>query len=111
MKIKGAVPIPYIIAIILGIIVVSAVGYWFIYLGHGFWGEVTVQSCNSKKQMYCNIWAAAGYPSGEDAIRDNSCVDDEGNVATWGTAEDWACYAPGCAEIGVNVPTVEECTS
>ena len=68
MRRKGAVPIPYIIALLLGIAVVSILGYWFFVLG-GQWGvEVTLQRCNTMAMTYCTTWrtAAYGYDKTED---------------------------------------------
>ena len=68
MRKKGAVPIPYIIALLLGIAVVSILGYWFFVLG-GQWGmEVTLQRCNTRAMTYCTTWrtAAYGYDKNEE---------------------------------------------
>ncbi len=65
---KGAVPIPYIIALLLGIAVVSILGYWFFVLG-GQWGmEVTMQRCTSTAMTHCTTWrtAAYGYDNNEE---------------------------------------------
>jgi hypothetical protein len=64
---KGAVPIPYIIAMLLGIAVVAILGYWFFVLGGQWGGEVTLQRCRSKAVSYCTMWQGNGYAtSGTD---------------------------------------------
>ncbi|MDI6798880.1 MAG: hypothetical protein QMD12_02705 [Candidatus Aenigmarchaeota archaeon] len=88
---KGAVPIPYIIGLILGIIIVGLLGYWFFVLGGRLPGVITEQECNKRKTEYCTKWSV------------------------WGYAEDrkpgggWNDYAPGCKEIGIDVPDKTEC--
>ncbi len=63
---KGAVPVPYIIALLLGIAVVAILGYWFFVLGGQLGGEVSQQSCTSKASIYCTTWQANGYATTED---------------------------------------------
>ena len=58
---KGAVPIPYIIALLLGIAVVAIIGYWFFVLGGQWGGETNLQTCNTRAYTYCASWAATGY--------------------------------------------------
>jgi hypothetical protein len=61
MRQKGAVPIPYIIALLLGIAVVAIIGYWFFILGGEWGGETTLQGCRRKATTYCVAWQTAGY--------------------------------------------------
>lgn len=61
MKDKGAVPIPYIIALLLGVAVVAILGYWFFVLGGQLGGDITLQKCRSNAQIYCNSWKLLGY--------------------------------------------------
>ena len=67
---KGAVPIPYIIALLLGIAVVAILGYWFFVLGGQWGGEVTLQRCRSKAVTYCTSWQATGYAATTDGDPD-----------------------------------------
>jgi len=61
MKSKGAVPIAYIIALLLGIAVLAVIGYWF-FIGAGqLGGEITITQCRAKAQNYCNSWKAMSY--------------------------------------------------
>lgn len=85
---KGAIPVPYIIALILGIVVVGILGYGFFVLGWKIPGIATTWSCNADKFRYCNEWAQTNY------------------VASPG---DWDSYAPGCSDIGVGAPTPSDC--
>ena len=63
---KGAVPIPYIIALLLGIAVVAILGYWFFVLS-GLWGgEATLQTCRANAHTYCAGWQALGYTEDDD---------------------------------------------
>lgn len=61
MKKKGAVPVPYIIALLLGIAVVAILGYWFFVLGGEWGGEVTIQRCRTRAHTLCSSWMTAGW--------------------------------------------------
>jgi len=63
---KGAVPIPYIIALLLGIAVVAILGYWFFVLGGQWGGEVTLQRCKTMAHTYCSSWKAVAYRADGD---------------------------------------------
>lgn len=67
---KGSVPIPYIIALLLGIAVVAILGYWFFVLGGQWGGEVTMQRCRSKAVTYCTTWQSNGYATTTDGDPD-----------------------------------------
>lgn len=63
---KGAVPIPYIIALLLGIAIIAIIGYWFFVLS-GQWGlETNLAQCKTKATTYCAIWSQTGYASDND---------------------------------------------
>jgi len=67
---KGDVPIPYIIALILGIAIVAVIGYWFFVLS-GLWGvQVSLENCQTRAHTYCSGWQLSGY-----GIRDVMCAD------------------------------------
>jgi hypothetical protein len=57
---KGALPVPYIVAIIIAIIVIVAIVYWFIYLRGQSWIETQEQICRGKELSYCTEWATCG---------------------------------------------------
>ena len=63
---KGAVPIPYIIALLLGIAVVAILGYWFFVLGGTIGGEITLERCRTRAHTYCATWQATGYATYEN---------------------------------------------
>jgi hypothetical protein len=63
---KGAVPVPYIIALLLGIAVVAVLGYWFFILGGQVGGEITLSKCEAYANNYCNSWKLVGYGQTED---------------------------------------------
>jgi hypothetical protein len=49
---KGAVPVPYIIALLLGIAVIAILGYWFFVLSGQWGGEVNLETCRGKAHTY-----------------------------------------------------------
>lgn len=63
---KGELPVPHIIAIVLGIVVLALLGYWFFSQGGIFGGATTEATCRSKLLQYCIAWSACNY---EDACR------------------------------------------
>jgi len=56
---KGVV-VPYIIAIMLGIIVLALLGYWFFFAGGRLSGEIQ-PGCERLKERYCQEWKASEY--------------------------------------------------
>lgn len=58
---KGSVPVPYIIALLLGIAVIAILAYWFFFSGGKFGGAVSEAACRAKLLKYCTEWKAAGY--------------------------------------------------
>lgn len=60
MRKKGAVPIPYIIALVLGVIVIALLAYWLFMSGGEFGTMITESSCQAKKMSYCNRWKFEG---------------------------------------------------
>ena len=60
-KKKGAVPVPYIIALLLGIAVVAILGYWFFVLGGARAEEMNLQKCTTRAHTYCSRWRTAGW--------------------------------------------------
>ena len=74
---KGAVPIPYLIAIILGVVVIALLGYWFFVTGGSLSASITKGECDNKLMIYCIEWSSNNYVE----------VPDFG---------DWSTYASGC---------------
>lgn len=50
---KAAMPVPYIIALIIGVIVVAVLGYWFISSGGKGSNIGTEAECTARKAEYC----------------------------------------------------------
>lgn len=60
MRKMGAVPIPYIIALVLAIAVIALISYWFFVLGGDFGGIIVEKGCEAKKMAYCSEWKTTG---------------------------------------------------
>ena len=56
----GAVPVPYIIALVLAIIVIGLIAYWLFFSGGEFGGIITEKGCEAKKLAYCSEWKTTG---------------------------------------------------
>lgn len=63
MRKMGAVPIPYIIALVLGIAVIALIAYWLFFSGGEFGGIITEKACEAKKMAYCNELKSTGTQS------------------------------------------------
>lgn len=57
---KG-VAIPYIIALILGIVVVGILAYWYFGLAGKGGGTVATIECDAQKLSYCQEWQSLGF--------------------------------------------------
>lgn len=68
---KGALPVPYIVAMIIAIIVIAVLVYWFFILSGQGGDEAIKATCRSKQLLYCSQWAVCGYNSncGGDSCR------------------------------------------
>lgn len=62
---KGALPVPYIVALILAIIVVALLGYWFYTVYIRGESEQSEGICRAKELAFCTQWSAAGYDTGQ----------------------------------------------
>jgi len=89
---KGEVPIPYIIALVLAIVVIGLVVYWLYFSSTDFQNTINEYSCRSKMSAYCNQWklstiVPATYFGGKSSSKDDCPVPRgmAGNV-----------YAPEC---------------
>jgi hypothetical protein len=95
-----AVAIPYIIALILGIVVVGVIGYWLFVVGGTGPGQASVTQCNAKKTTWCADWAREGFRDEDfDGFRDKP------------PAPEWDSFARGCTALGVEEPEELECRS
>ena len=71
MNNKGAMPVPYIVAIVIAIIVIGILAYIFIVQSHKFGPEAQRYKCFSYAQMYCLTAATYGYDKGKDESNPN----------------------------------------
>lgn len=61
VKMEKGVAIPYVIALIIGIVVVGVIGYWFFGLaGKGTGVQATI-NCDAIKLSFCQEWSSTGY--------------------------------------------------
>lgn len=60
-KMKGALPVPYIVAIIIAILVIAVLVYWFYTLSITGTGTSAETICRGKEIAYCTQWSATGY--------------------------------------------------
>lgn len=58
---KGALPVPYIVALIIAIIVIAVLIYWFLVLGGKGTDQATFRLCQGKVFTYCSQWAGCNY--------------------------------------------------
>jgi hypothetical protein len=57
---KGSIPIPYIIAIIFGIIVIAVLAYWFFTTTGGVGTATQEAECEAALFEFCMNWIRAG---------------------------------------------------
>ena len=57
---KGDVPVPYIVALVLAIVVIGLVVYWLYFSGGDFYRTISEYSCRSKMSAYCSQWKLSG---------------------------------------------------
>lgn len=60
---KGDMPIAYVVALILGIAVLVALGYWFYTTGGRLGPTISQQDCTRAFQQHCEEWKNSGFPS------------------------------------------------
>jgi len=80
---KGGVPVPYIVAIVLGIAVIGLIGYWLFYSSGKLGGSLAGAECSAKQVEWCS----RGYDKDQ--------------------SQDWATFAKVCVDnkISLNPPT------
>ena|SRR3989304_10146677 len=85
---KGALPVPYIVAIIIAIIVIALLIYWFFVLRNQGIDVATLAVCQGRAITFCSQVASCGY--------EESCApkDSDGNPVT-----DFYIYAPDCESL------------
>jgi len=95
---KGDMTVGYIIAIVLGVIVLVLLAYLFFSEGGIFSGTVTEQTCMGKFLSYCNFWSICNYKTGIDGCQPGNadfftgknsieCKPFESKIITKGTPE------------------------
>ena len=62
---QKAVAIPYVIALILGVVIIGILGYWFVSQGGKTVGVGVKAECDAKYQFnsYCATWKAEKFDS------------------------------------------------
>jgi len=90
MRLKGAVPVPYIIALILGVLVLGFVTYSLFFSNNEFGSSLREYGCRSRKMTYCNAWE-----NDPDSVAEFSlaCIDKDDSDYH---PRDY--YAPNCCE-------------
>ncbi|MFH8086611.1 MAG: hypothetical protein QW609_02205 [Candidatus Aenigmatarchaeota archaeon] len=92
---KGAIPIPYIVAAILAIIVIALIGYW-LFVSLGLFGEkLSEDQCNTRIREFCYEWR---YLS-------NFNKTDETKIPAGG----WENFEPRCKYLNWGNAPVEKC--
>jgi len=72
-KMKGALPVPYIVAIIIAILVIAVLVYWFFVLSNEGTTTSSETICRGKEIAYCTQWSATGYnPDSQPGKKDFS---------------------------------------
>lgn len=61
MRSKGALPVPYIVAIIIAVIVIVVLLVWFFVLSGKGTNAATDAFCRAREFTYCTSWAANSY--------------------------------------------------
>ena len=85
---KKGIAVPYIIALILGIIVVGLIGYWLFTTPP----PGPAAECNTKAAQWCSEWAGTGFRISPDAV-----------------FGEWDTFAAGCSNIGYPEPQERAC--
>ena len=70
---KGEIPISYIIAIVLGVIVLALLGYMIFSTYGPFRGAAAEATCKSQLLQYCSFWSAEGYDESKKPSGGQDC--------------------------------------
>jgi len=85
---KGALPVPYIVALIIALIVIAILAYWFFVLSGRSGTEADIKLCEAKAVTYCAAWAATRYGTNDEGnpvvgeFKDEKCHNLVPNIAT-----------------------------
>jgi len=90
---KGALPVPYIVAMILAVIVIAIVVYWLFFSAGEGGNAITDATCVAKKMKYCNEWRlnSWGEMPGGDKEFSAGCNDVKDDRSSY--------YAPECCSV------------
>jgi hypothetical protein len=58
---KKAVAIPYIVAILFGVVVIGLIGYWIFKTVSQGTGSGDLADCQTKELNYCSSWSNSGF--------------------------------------------------
>jgi len=61
MRLKGALPVPHIIAIIVGLAIIGLLGYWLFILASNIPKEWDSQKCMQEAYKACQNWKTFGW--------------------------------------------------
>lgn len=95
---KGALPIPYIIALIIGVIVVAVLAYWFISSSGKGTGIGTEAECRGRVLEWCITKSSA------DQTKANEVCS---SIKGFGTTTDWDKFC--CKVIANYKPSSDKC--
>ena len=107
---KGEIPIPYILAIVLVVIVLGLLAYW-LYTGGKGWDQIVSEStCRAKLKFYCNSWKVNTYAADKKPNGVTDFSDDCNTVNQIENKDKY--YAPDCCALtwaqDVGQPTCEQ---
>lgn len=102
-----AVAVPYVIALILGIIVVAVIGYWFFVVAGGGGGQLSQTQCEARFIAFCTQYSAANYQPSGQTFKDAGCTSYIGSDALIGSGGASNCQAV----LQQLLPTGSACTS
>jgi len=83
MNSKGAVPVPYIIALILGAMVLGFITYSLFYSNSEFSKSMRDRKCEYQRMMYCNLEDRsmyAGFASDTQNDDPNECTEEKADL-------------------------------
>lgn len=87
---KG-VAIPYVIALVLGIVVIGLIGYWFISQGGKTIVTGSKAECDTKTASYCLAWKNS-FPNKPQWNADPKCEDKSEPTEN------------KCSDLGISIP-------
>jgi len=101
---KGDVPVPYIVALVLAIVVIGLVVFWLYFSGGDFYKTISEYSCRSKMAAYCNQWKLGG--DAPNPYFGGSPMDD--CPVSQSRAESGDIYAPECCDFSWAIGDMRE---